>query len=74
MGYKAIEQLNEFAHICTELAHYMEMEDEFLRTMYYAGRRGEEIKQEWKDGQRQSAAHVSTYRDQYRKMKKEMFI
>ena len=74
MGSRAIEQLREFAYICTEMAHYMQMEEEFLRTMYFAGIRGHEIKQEWKDGQRRSAAHVADYRDQYRKMKKELYL
>ena len=56
------DRLRILSETAKELAHYLDMEDEFLRTMYFAGRRGEEIKQEWRDGQAHASNMIKDYR------------
>jgi hypothetical protein len=67
---RAIDKMRRLAEVTKELAHYMTVEDELLRSMYFAGRRGEEIPQDWKDGQRHSAAMVKDYQKEFRALLK----
>lgn len=68
------DRIRRLAEVATELAHFTEMEEEYLRTMYYAGRRGDEIKQEWKDGQAHASAMRKDYLHDFKIMLKRYFI
>jgi len=68
------DRFRRLAEVATELAHFTEMEDDFLRTMYYAGRRGDEIKQEWKDGQAHASAMRVDYLREFKTMLKRYFV
>ena len=68
------DKIRRLAEVATELAHFTEMEEDFLRTMYYAGRRGDEIKQEWKDGLAHASAMKNDYNHDFKILLKRYFV
>ena len=68
------DKIRRLAEVTAELAHFTEMEEDFLRTMYYAGRRGDEIKQEWKSGRDHAAAMRKEYLHDFRALLKRYFV